>query len=221
MDRIVEDVWEGDPPETAVKAAQIYVSQLRKLVGERLESRAPGYRLVVDAGGAGCRTLRGAGRGGRALRGESRTKRSGSGEGRRSRTSSDLAFARDEAATPRGAARRGGGAAAASAARTRPRRQRRSTSSSGSSASSRCARVRTSCSCARSTGPDARPTRSTVYRRLRERLDDELGLAPSPAAAGAGDGDPAAGSGARRSGSLARARRDRRRRHKPGDGAGR
>jgi DNA-binding SARP family transcriptional activator len=50
MDRIVEDLWEGDPPETAVKAAQIYVSQLRKLVGERLESRAPGYRLRVEAG---------------------------------------------------------------------------------------------------------------------------------------------------------------------------
>ena len=50
MDRIVEDIWEGDPPETAVKAAQIYVSQLRKLVGERLESRAPGYRLVVEPG---------------------------------------------------------------------------------------------------------------------------------------------------------------------------
>jgi len=50
MDRIVEDLWEGDPPETAVKAAQIYVSQLRKLVGERLESRAPGYRLRIEAG---------------------------------------------------------------------------------------------------------------------------------------------------------------------------
>jgi DNA-binding SARP family transcriptional activator len=50
MDRIVEDIWEGHPPETAVKAAQIYVSQLRKLVGERLESRAPGYRLRVEAG---------------------------------------------------------------------------------------------------------------------------------------------------------------------------
>src|SRR4051794_29631769 len=48
MDRIVEDLWEGEPPETAVKAAQIYVSQLRKLVGERLESRAPGYRLRLE-----------------------------------------------------------------------------------------------------------------------------------------------------------------------------
>src|SRR3954471_18505139 len=50
LDRIVEDVWEGNPPETATKAAQIYVSQLRKLVGERLESRAPGYRLRVEPG---------------------------------------------------------------------------------------------------------------------------------------------------------------------------
>jgi DNA-binding SARP family transcriptional activator len=50
MDRIVDDVWEGDPPETAVKAAQIYVSQVRKLAGDRLESRAPGYRLRVEPG---------------------------------------------------------------------------------------------------------------------------------------------------------------------------
>src|SRR3954447_23874575 len=50
LDRIVEDVWEGDPPETATKAAQIYVSQLRKVVGDRLESRAPGYRLRVEPG---------------------------------------------------------------------------------------------------------------------------------------------------------------------------
>src|SRR4051812_33734447 len=50
LDRIVEDLWEGAPPETAVKAAQIYVSQLRKLLGDRLESRAPGYRLHVEPG---------------------------------------------------------------------------------------------------------------------------------------------------------------------------
>src|SRR3954471_10093379 len=50
LDRIVDDVWEGDPPETATKAAQIYVSQLRKVVGDRLESRAPGYRLRVEPG---------------------------------------------------------------------------------------------------------------------------------------------------------------------------
>jgi DNA-binding SARP family transcriptional activator len=50
LDRIVEDVWEGAPPETATKAAQIYVSQLRKVVGDRLESRAPGYRLRVEPG---------------------------------------------------------------------------------------------------------------------------------------------------------------------------
>ena len=48
LDRIVEELWEGRPPDTAVKAAQIYVSQLRKLVGDRLESRAPGYRLRVE-----------------------------------------------------------------------------------------------------------------------------------------------------------------------------
>lgn len=49
--RLIDAVWEEEPPETAGKAVQVYVSELRKLVGrERLETRAPGYRLRVDQG---------------------------------------------------------------------------------------------------------------------------------------------------------------------------
>ena len=49
MDRLIAALWEDDPPETAPKALQVYVSGLRKLVGrERLETKAPGYALRVE-----------------------------------------------------------------------------------------------------------------------------------------------------------------------------
>ena len=42
-DRLIDALWEDDPPETAAKALQVYVSQLRKLLGkERLQTKAPG-----------------------------------------------------------------------------------------------------------------------------------------------------------------------------------
>src|SRR5919197_5691034 len=48
-DRLIDTLWEDEPPETAQKALQVYVSGLRKALGkERLETKAPGYRLVVD-----------------------------------------------------------------------------------------------------------------------------------------------------------------------------
>ncbi len=48
-DRLIEALWDETPPDTALKALQVYVSQLRKLIGkERLETKAPGYRLRVE-----------------------------------------------------------------------------------------------------------------------------------------------------------------------------
>ncbi len=47
-DRLVDALWEDAPPERALKALQVYVSQLRKLIGrERLVTNAPGYLLQV------------------------------------------------------------------------------------------------------------------------------------------------------------------------------
>ena len=49
--RLIDAVWEDDPPETAAKAVQVYISQLRKAPGgDRLETKAPGYRLRVEEG---------------------------------------------------------------------------------------------------------------------------------------------------------------------------
>src|SRR6266540_7010302 len=51
QDRLIEALWEDDPPETAQKALQVYVSQLRKALGkERLVTKAPGYMLRVGQG---------------------------------------------------------------------------------------------------------------------------------------------------------------------------
>jgi DNA-binding SARP family transcriptional activator len=50
-DRLIEALWEDDPPETAQKALQVYVSQLRKTLGrERIMTREPGYVLTVEEG---------------------------------------------------------------------------------------------------------------------------------------------------------------------------
>ena len=49
VDRLVEALWPGDPPETAAHAIQVYVSQLRKTLGaDLLLTRPPGYVLELE-----------------------------------------------------------------------------------------------------------------------------------------------------------------------------
>ena len=49
--RIVDELWGGAPPPTAVKAVQVHVSQLRKALGEsRIVTRQSGYLLPVGDG---------------------------------------------------------------------------------------------------------------------------------------------------------------------------
>ncbi len=49
IDRIVDDLWGEDVPETAAKMVQIYVSRLRKVLpGEALHTRPPGYALQLE-----------------------------------------------------------------------------------------------------------------------------------------------------------------------------
>jgi DNA-binding SARP family transcriptional activator len=51
LDRLIDTLWEEEPPETARKAVQVHVSQLRKLLGsDRLQTRPPGYLLLVEPG---------------------------------------------------------------------------------------------------------------------------------------------------------------------------
>ena len=47
VDKLVEALWPGDPPETAAHAVQVYVSQLRKALGPVIATRAPGYELEL------------------------------------------------------------------------------------------------------------------------------------------------------------------------------
>ena len=47
--RLIEALWEDDPPETAQKALQVHISGLRKVVGkERVVTKEPGYLLRVE-----------------------------------------------------------------------------------------------------------------------------------------------------------------------------
>ena len=48
-ERLIEALWDEEPPETARKALQVYVSQLRKVLGrERLETKPRGYLLRLE-----------------------------------------------------------------------------------------------------------------------------------------------------------------------------
>jgi len=49
VDGLVESLWPGEPPETAGHAVQVYVSQLRKALGnDAISTRPPGYVLELD-----------------------------------------------------------------------------------------------------------------------------------------------------------------------------
>jgi class 3 adenylate cyclase len=48
VSRLIDELWGDDPPVSARKTVQTYVSRLRKMLGsERLQSSANGYRLVA------------------------------------------------------------------------------------------------------------------------------------------------------------------------------
>jgi DNA-binding SARP family transcriptional activator len=49
VDRLVEDLWGEEAPESAVKMVQIHVSQLRKqLPSQMLLTRPPGYTIELE-----------------------------------------------------------------------------------------------------------------------------------------------------------------------------
>ena len=48
-DRLIDELWGDEPPETAVQSLQVYVSRLRKLLpAETLLTRSPGYLLAIE-----------------------------------------------------------------------------------------------------------------------------------------------------------------------------
>ena len=49
VDRLVDGVWDGNPPGTARHTVQAYVSELRKEVGTQIERSGNGYRIEVNA----------------------------------------------------------------------------------------------------------------------------------------------------------------------------
>jgi DNA-binding SARP family transcriptional activator len=50
-ERLIDELWSGEPPESAAKSLQVYVSRLRKQLGDgALRTRAGGYVLEVAEG---------------------------------------------------------------------------------------------------------------------------------------------------------------------------
>ncbi len=49
-DRLIDQLWDGNPPPSAGKSLQNSVVRLRKLLGDRILTRAPGYALRVGPG---------------------------------------------------------------------------------------------------------------------------------------------------------------------------
>ncbi len=50
-DRLIDELWGGEPPRSALNTIQYYVSQLRKLLGaERIVTRPPGYAIRIERG---------------------------------------------------------------------------------------------------------------------------------------------------------------------------
>ena len=48
-ERLIDELWGDEPPATATTALQVYVSRLRKSLGEgAIETRAPGYLVEGD-----------------------------------------------------------------------------------------------------------------------------------------------------------------------------
>src|SRR3954451_737969 len=47
-DRLVDDLWGGAPPRTATTSLHNALTQLRKILGPALVTRAPGYVLRVE-----------------------------------------------------------------------------------------------------------------------------------------------------------------------------
>ena len=47
-ERLIDELWGEDPPETAANALQVHVSQLRKVLGaDVVRRRGPGYELAI------------------------------------------------------------------------------------------------------------------------------------------------------------------------------
>lgn len=50
-DRLIDELWDGSPPETASTALQVHVSQLRKALGrDAIVTQSPGYLVRVEPG---------------------------------------------------------------------------------------------------------------------------------------------------------------------------
>ena len=182
-ERLIDGLWGDEPPPTAAKMVQLYVSQLRKAMaahGERdaiVDARAR-LRAAARPRPGGRRALRAAARPGRA-----RARRCACGAGRRWPTSP----------TSRSPLRRSGAWRSCARARSRSRSTRISTpgatarccrSSRRCWRRSRCASACTRSACSRSTARAARPRRWRRTARRARRWSSRSASSPAPSCGG-------------------------------------
>src|SRR5258705_11759416 len=49
VDQLVDQIWGEDPPASGARVVQVYVSQLRKILGDEIIlTRPPGYMLLAE-----------------------------------------------------------------------------------------------------------------------------------------------------------------------------
>ena len=206
IERLVDDLWGEDVPESAQKMVQIYVSQLRKVLPEGHAPHAAARVRDRDRpGGDRHRPLR-----------ATAARRRGSARGRERRHSRRRAVPRGAVPLARGATRRVPGAVRAgrgapgSTSCTSPASRSRIDADLDRGrhaelvaelealvAGIRCGRASARGSCSPSTARAASPRRSRATRRFRARSPTSLGLEPSSGAQGDRASDPPARLGPR------------------------
>ena len=185
-ERLIDELWGEDPPETAVTSVQVYVSRLRKLLpGGSLVTRPPGYVLEVGAGERRPVPVRAARRGG------SRALAAGDPEPQRTRPRGARPLARTGAggvrrravrADRRRPARRPARRRARGADRGRPRaRPPRRAHRRARGADRRRIRIASGCghsSCSRSTASGRQTEALDGVPRTSRATLDEIGIEP-------------------------------------------
>ena len=176
-DRLAEGLWGEQPPASAPKMVQLYVSQLRRLLdgdGAQIVTRGRGYELRLGHGEVDVDPVRALLEQDRAARGARAVARRGA----RRRRRRAVRRRRDPAPRRAAAARRRAGDRRRPRGRP-PRRGDRRARGAGRR-SIRCASGCTPSACSRCTGPAARPRRWTPTARRAPRWSTRSASSRAP-----------------------------------------
>ena len=183
----VDELWEGQPPTTALKGVQVYVSHLRKALDEGLLRRGPPAtcsvlsRTLLDAALFESLLARGQGLLADDPRGAGELLREALdfGAAHRWRSSAISRSPATRSADSKRSTSLRSSRTPGSRSRTRPARNGRRRSSRRSRRSIPCVRACTVSSCSRSTGPAGRPRRSRPTSGCATRWSSNADSSPA------------------------------------------